>query len=137
MNLSAPSVQNDYFASTLTCDRFGDAVFGLIKASLVMRSPTQEALSVHRMVQFAVFTRLPKEERVFYLGTAISLLYHGFPNTWNKTGLQQGHGWAAWETCSSVLPHVSWLTGLTEKNKLGATNTDLFAELIFRSITRA
>ncbi|KAH0545465.1 hypothetical protein FGG08_000466 [Glutinoglossum americanum] len=73
------------------------------------------------------------EEMGFYLDSVITILSNGFPNTWKKAGHQQGHGWASWETCSEVLPHVNWLMDLSKKHKLKAGNPELFAELIFRS----
>ncbi|WEW59212.1 hypothetical protein PRK78_004681 [Emydomyces testavorans] len=112
---------------------FGDAIIELNRASLIHRQSTPKALSVHRMVQFAVFKRLPLADSLFYLDNTIQLLYYGFPNTWNQRGNKQGHGWFSWETCSAVLPHVSWLMGLTEKYQLKATNSELYAELIFRA----
>lgn len=70
-----------------------------------------------------------------YLDYAIQVLSSSFPNTWNERSHQQGHGWASWETCSAVLPHISWLMKLTEMHCLKAINPELFAELIFRAGT--
>lgn len=65
--------------------------------------------------QAAVFNRLPKADILLYLDFSITLLSNGFPNTWDKTGHHQGHGWASWETCSEVLPHVGFLMDLVQK----------------------
>jgi hypothetical protein len=69
------------------------------------------------------------------LDNTIQMLSYSFPNTWNERTRQQGHGWASWETCSAILPHVSWLMKLNEAHSLKATNPELFAELIFRTGT--
>ncbi|KAI9877967.1 MAG: hypothetical protein M1830_002335 [Pleopsidium flavum] len=52
---------------------------------------------------------------------------------WTKNRHQQGHGWASWEICSEVLPHVNYLMELVNKHKLKATDSELFAELIFQT----
>lgn len=77
----------------------------------------------------------PTETRYIrlYLDFSITLLSNGFPNTWAKTGHHQGHGWASWETCSEVLPHVSYLMALVQMYKLSPIRLETFAELIFRS----
>ena len=67
-----------------------------------------------------------------YLDFAIQVLCCAFPDTWNEKDNQQGHGWASWEACDAILPHISWLMGLTEVHKLKATDPELFAELTFR-----
>ncbi|KAI9841861.1 MAG: hypothetical protein M1837_000331 [Sclerophora amabilis] len=114
---------------------FGEAVSALIRSSLVNRSSAREALSVHRLVQAAVFARLSKDQMILFLDSTITILSNGFPNTWRKAGHQQGHGWSSWATCSKVLPHVNWLIDLVTKHKLKASYPELFAELVFRSGT--
>ncbi|PYI09529.1 TPR-like protein [Aspergillus sclerotiicarbonarius CBS 121057] len=114
---------------------FGDALIGLTKASLVTRLPSRKALSIHRLVQFTIFQRLMTAERIVYLDFAVRVLYYSFPNTWNDRNNQQGHSWASWETCSSILPHVSWLIRLTDKHGMKPKDPELFAELIFRTAT--
>lgn len=110
-------------------------MIGLSRASLINRLSTSKALSIHRLVQLFIFMRLPQVDRIFYLDSTVRMLYYGFPNTWNQRGDHQGHGWASWETCSVVLPHVSWLMRLTEEHSLKPTNLELYAELIFRAGT--
>ncbi|KAK4221160.1 hypothetical protein QBC38DRAFT_461780 [Podospora fimiseda] len=114
---------------------FGDAVAELIRASMVTRVSSSKALSVHRLVQFAVFLRLSKADRIKYFDLAVRILYYDFPNTWQHRGAHQGHGWASWETCSAILPHVSWLMILFDKYKIKSANTVLWAELVFRAGT--
>jgi hypothetical protein len=70
-----------------------------------------------------------------YFDYAIQVLSSTFPNTWNERSHQQGHGWASWETCSVVLPHISWLMKLAETKRLEPNDPELFAELIFRAGT--
>lgn len=116
----------------LTVSRFGDAVIGLTKASLVNRLPSHKAISIHRLVQFTVLSRLSVAERTMYLDYAIKVLCCAFPDTWSEMGNHQRHGSSSWELCSTILPHVSWLVGLTEAHNLKTTDPELFAELIFR-----
>ncbi|KAL1960258.1 hypothetical protein VTO42DRAFT_8801 [Malbranchea cinnamomea] len=111
---------------------FGDAVIGLTKASLVTRLPSHRALSVHRLVQFTALSRLSSAERTMYLDCAIQVLTCAFPNTWNERGIHQGHGWASWEACSVVVPHVNRLIEVAEVHSVKPTNPELFAELVFR-----
>ncbi|KAL2022812.1 hypothetical protein VTK56DRAFT_4628 [Thermocarpiscus australiensis] len=114
---------------------FGEAVMELSRTSLIRRLASSRALSMHRLVQFAVFLRLPKSERIVNFDLAVKILYFGFPNTWQARGPHQGHGWAAWETCSAILPHVSWLMQLSEKHKIKSAHPELWAELVFRTGT--
>ena len=114
---------------------FGEAVMELSRTALIHRLANSRAISVHRLVQFAVITRIPTDGKDFYFDTAINILYHDFPNTWQSTGSFQGHGFSSWETCCAVLPHVNWLMTLSKKYKLNPARPDLWAELIFRAGT--
>ena len=114
---------------------FGEAIMDLSRISLISRSPRSKALSMHRLVQFAIFANIPKTDRTFYFDSVISILYFGFANTWQKRGPHQGHGWEAWETCRAILPHVSRLMQISEKHKVKAAQSDQWAELIFRAGT--
>lgn len=114
---------------------FGDAVIGLTRASLINRMPCSKAISVHRLVQFTVFSRLPEADILMYFDYTVQVLSSGFPNTWKERTHQQGHGWASWETCSAILPHIDWLIKLAEMHSLKASDPELFAELVFRAGT--
>ncbi|KAF2468654.1 uncharacterized protein BDR25DRAFT_335130 [Lindgomyces ingoldianus] len=112
---------------------FGEVVSELItKTSLICRLTTSKSISMHRLVKFAMLIRVPEDEQTLYLDNAIQLLYHAFPNTWDQRGPQQGHGWRSWETCSAIVPHLSSLMSLQNQYNMKATNTEVFAELIFR-----
>ncbi|KAF2267608.1 TPR-like protein [Lojkania enalia] len=112
---------------------FGDAVSELMtKTSLLNRFTLLKSLSLHRLVKFTMFIRIREEERTLYLDSSIQLLYHAFPNTWDQRGEQQGHGWRYWGICSAVVAHLSSLMALQKQYDLKATNTDIFAELVFR-----
>ena len=102
---------------------------------MVTRSSAFKALSMHRLVQFAVFLRLSKSDRIAYFDLAVRILYFDFPNTWQGRGAHQGHGFASWETCSAILPHISWLMKLSEKYKIVSTDPAMWAELVFRAGT--
>ncbi|KAI9853128.1 MAG: hypothetical protein M1824_001541 [Vezdaea acicularis] len=113
---------------------FGDAVGSLLKLSLLNRSSSQKTLSLHRLVQTAIFCRLSNKEATSFFNITVQLLSSSFPNTWREKGHQQGHGWQTWETCKEILPHVQRLIELAKKHKLEANSTE-FAELIFRAGT--
>ena len=129
-----PNICLNSFPKLLT--RFGDAVSELItKTSLISRLTTIKSLSLHRLVKFAMFNQVPEDECSMYFDNAIQLLYHAFPNTWDQRGPHQGHSWHSWETCSSIVPHLSSLMVLKSEYDLKATNIEVFAELIFRIAT--
>ncbi|CAG7949070.1 unnamed protein product [Penicillium nalgiovense] len=114
---------------------FGDAVISLTRASLIVRSPAMKAITLHRLIQSTVFSRLPDQDVLIYLDCAIQMLSSSFPNSWIERTNEQGHGWKLWQTCSVILPHVSRLMILVETHSLKTTNVELFAELIFRAGT--
>lgn len=119
----------------LTINSFGDAVIDLTKASLVSRLTTHKAISIHRLIQFTVFSRLSPDETSLFFSHAVGMLSYSFPNTWNERTPQQGHGWDTWETCSLILPRVSWLIKLTQAHSVDTASQELFAELVFRAGT--
>lgn len=117
----------------LTFNSFGDAVSELMtKTSMISRLTTSKSLLLHRMVKFAIFIRIPQDKRAMYLDNVVQLLSHAFPNTWDRRGPLQGHGWRFWETCSAVVPHLSSLISLQKEYNLRASNVEMFAELVFR-----
>ena len=128
------SITFDPLGSSLTIlpNRFGDAIMELTRTSMINRLSASKSVSMHRLVQFAVLSRLSPGSRAIYFDLAVNILYFDFPNTWFDRGAHQGHGWGAWETCSAVLPHVSQLMEL-HKYDIKETRPDLWAELIFRT----
>lgn len=122
-------------ALLLTMNRFGDAIMSLTRASLIVRSPALKAITLHRLIQSTVFSRLPEADILMYMDCTIQMLSSSFPNSWIERTNQQGHGWKSWQTCSVILPHVSSLMKLVEEHSLKTTNVELFAELIFRTGT--
>jgi hypothetical protein len=107
----------------------------LNRTSMVSRLSSHKALSLHRIVQLAVFSKLYASEKVELFDIVVKILYFDFPNTWKDRGAQHGHGWASWETCSAILPHVSWLMRLCEKHMIRSADPALWAELVFRAGT--
>jgi hypothetical protein len=116
-------------------NRFRGAVTGLIDASLIVRSPELEAITLDRLMQSTVFSRLSGADILIYSDSVIRMLSCSFPNSWIERTDEQGHGWKAWQTCSPILPHVTRLMKLVETHSLKLTNIELFAELIFRTGT--
>ncbi|KAG9253974.1 uncharacterized protein F5Z01DRAFT_743372 [Emericellopsis atlantica] len=114
---------------------FSDAVAELTRSSLITRLSPSKALSMHRLVQQTVFARLLADEKLLYLDRVIEILSSAFPNTWNRRGPYQGHGYETWETCGAVLPHISRLIGLVSDHGLRPSNAGLWAELVFRAGT--
>lgn len=117
------------------CSSFGEAVTELTRTSMVCRLSSSKGLSLHRIVQLAVFHRLTASERVELFDLAVCNAYFDFPNTWKKQGAEQGHDWTSWNACSVILPRVSWLMQLYEKYKFKFSNFHLWAELVFRAGT--
>ncbi|KAK0616614.1 tpr repeat-containing protein [Immersiella caudata] len=87
---------------------FGDVVMELTRTSMIGRLSTSKSISMHRLVQLAVLSRLPAHDRVAVFDLAVEILYFDFPNTWHSPGAHQGHGFASWETCSAILPIYLW-----------------------------
>ena len=89
-------------------------------------------------MQFAVFTCLSKEVALFH-ECAIAPSLKCFPEYLEPDCAtarpQLGHSWEAWETCSKVLPRVSWLINLSKKHKIKPSDPWPFSELIFRTGT--
>ncbi|KAK0639179.1 tpr repeat-containing protein [Cercophora newfieldiana] len=112
---------------------FGDAVVELNRTSMINRLSSSKSVSMHRLVQFAVLSRLAGPSRVVYFDLAVKILYFDFPNTWLDSGAHQGHSWSSWETCSAILPHVSRLMEVSEKYRIKSANPELWAELVFRT----
>ncbi|KAI0387825.1 tpr repeat-containing protein [Hypomontagnella monticulosa] len=114
---------------------FGDAVMELIRASLVSRLASSKSLSLHRLVKFATLSKISSEEKRFYFENIVRILSYDFPNTWNKRGSYQGHGYQSWETCSAVLPHVGSLMEAMKEFKIEVSEPEDWAGLVFRSGT--
>jgi hypothetical protein len=104
----------------------------MTKTSLIDRLSSSKSLSLHRLVKFAVFMRVPEDGRTLNLDSAIQFLNHALPNTWDQRGSTQGHSYKYWNTSSAIVPHLSSLMGLKQQYNLKETNTEVFAELVFR-----
>ena len=107
----------------------------LTRAGLVTRIASSEAISVHRPVQALVLERLTPEDRIVYFDLVVNLLFYDFPNTWNAREPHQGHGFQAWESCSSVIVHIEWLVDISKEYKVTSEDYTTWAELIFRAGT--
>lgn len=116
----------------LTIRSFGQAVAELTRSSMVDRHSETKALSTHRLVQLVVFSKLSESRRVELFDLTVKLLYLNFPNTWQARGPHQGHGYASWEACESVLLHVRWLMQLSTNYQIKSEIADKWAELVFR-----
>ncbi|PGH07405.1 hypothetical protein AJ79_06307 [Helicocarpus griseus UAMH5409] len=114
---------------------FRDAVVGLTKASLVSHLSARKALSIHRLVQFTVFSRLTPSDTSVFLKSAIRMLSYSFPNSWNETTNHHDDGWQSWEAFQQIFPHITWLMRLVETHSLTVADIEIFAELIFRAGT--
>lgn len=107
----------------------------LTRTSMISRLSSSKSVSMHRLVQFAVLSRLSGQDRTLNFDLAVNILYFDFPNTWQQGGAHQGHGWSSWETCSAILPHVSRLMQVSDKYGIKPTKPDMWAELVFRTGT--
>lgn len=108
---------------------FLDAKEVLLRAALIERSADDASLSIHRLVQAAVMTRLSAAEKVEFVDKVIHVLGKGFPDTWRE---DVGHQFKAWSRCEKCLPHVSFLVKQCSKYKLHPSDPEAFAELILR-----
>lgn len=98
------------------------------------RLSSHKALSIHRLVQLTVLSRLTAEEKSTFLDHAIRILSCSFSNTCNEQTGHQNHDRAAWET-SAILPHVNRLMVLTQEYPIEITSPELFKELVSRAGT--
>lgn len=110
-------------------------MIGLIKTSLANRLSSHKALSIHRLIQLTVLSRLTTEEKSTFLDHAIRMLSCSFSSTYNEEADHQEHDGAARETCSAILPHITRLMTLTQEHSIEITSPELFAELVFRAGT--
>ena len=107
----------------------------LTRTSMISRLSSSKSVSMHRLVQFAVLSRLSTQDRILNFDLAVNILYFDFPNTWQQRGAHQGHGWSSWETCSAILPHVGRLMQVFDKYGIKPTRPEMWAELVFRTGT--
>jgi len=110
-------------------DSFLDAKEALLRAALVERSADDASLSIHRLVQAAVMTRLSAEEKIVFVDKVIHVLGKGFPDTWRE---DVGPQFKAWSRCEKCLPHVNFLVKQCSKYKLHPSDPEAFAEMILR-----
>lgn len=87
---------------------------------------------MNRMVQFAVFSEIDLLEREELFDLTVGILNSTVPNAWKGGGAQHGHGWASWETCGMIVPHVRRLMCLYEEGKVYRKSLGSFTELIFQ-----
>lgn len=99
------------------------------------RLSSHKALSIHRLVQLTVLSRLTTEEKATFLDHAIRILSCSFSNTCNGEAGHQSHDYTAMETCSAILPHVNRLMVLAQKYSIEITSSELFKGLVFRTGT--
>ena len=108
---------------------FLDAAEELLRSALIERSPEDETLSVHRLVQSTVIDIIPRERRPYYLDTAISIPSNGFPSTWNTV---TSHQFTAWEKCELCLPHVKYLMAQSKRYSIQPSDLNAYSELLLR-----
>lgn len=106
-----------------------DAKEPLLKRSLLQRDETDSSLSMHRLVQFAILESLSPQERATILDDAITILSHGFENSWNVVTTHQFENWRHFELRTA---HVQALINKSQQFKVVPENSAAFSELIFR-----
>lgn len=106
-----------------------DAKEPLLKQSLLQRDSADSSLSMHRLVQFAIMEDLSTYERTSTLNSAISILSHGFDNSWNVVTT---HQFMNWGHCELRIAHVQALISKCRQFKIAVEDPIAFAELIFR-----
>lgn len=101
----------------------------LLDNALIERLPKEKCLTMHRLIQTAVISRLKKDERGACFSEAVKLLGAGFPNTWNKV---TSHQYAAWTKTEIRVAHVSSLIKKKKQFKIPDSHPKATAELVFR-----
>lgn len=96
---------------------------------MIERDTTNAALSMHRLMQAAVIRRLSEVERTRMVDTAVTLLGHGFPNTWNTV---TDHQFTAWSQCEIRVAHVRAIASKIEAYQISVQHPRALAELDFR-----
>lgn len=97
--------------------------------ALIDKAIDQSTLSIHRLVQSAVFHRLADSERSRYFDTVVQLLSWGFPDTWSE---DVGHQINAWERCEKRVPHIYHLAKLVKRHSIRPSHGQKYAELLLR-----
>jgi len=106
-----------------------DAKEPLLKQSLLQRDEADSSLSIHRLVQFAILESLSPQERITILDNAVTILSHGFENSWNVVTTHQYENWRHFEL---RVAHVQALINKSQRFKIVPEDSAVFSELIFR-----
>ncbi|NVL93610.1 MAG: tetratricopeptide repeat protein, partial [Desulfobacterales bacterium] len=92
-----------------------EAVAALLQYSLLER--TEDALSVHRMVQAVARDRLPEDARSTWAGAALRLVESAFPSGDDPQDVR------TWPQCARLLPHALAAAGHAEALQVASEAT--------------
>lgn len=106
-----------------------DAKEPLLKRSLLQRDETDSSLSMHRLVQFAILESLSPQERTAILDNAVTILSHGFENSWNVVTT---HQYKNWKHFDQRIAHVQALINRSRQFNIVFGDPTAFSELVFR-----
>ncbi|RMY81350.1 hypothetical protein D0861_08341 [Hortaea werneckii] len=124
-----PYLQTDRLNFILDEIDFMDAKEPLLKRSLLQRDETDSSLSMHRLVQFAILESLSPQERTAILDNAVTILSHGFENSWNVVTTHQFKNWKHFD---QRIAHVQALINRSRQFNIVFGDPTAFSELIFR-----
>lgn len=110
---------------------FMNAKQGLLVTALIDRAPKSASLSVHRLVQAAVYRHFSEEDRPVYFSYAVKILLEVFPATW-KGDLSE-YLFTQWEACESCIRHVYILRDRLREYKFVPQEKSRFIELLNRA----
>ncbi|KAI7261945.1 hypothetical protein KC335_g10470 [Hortaea werneckii] len=124
-----PYLQTDRLNFVLDDIDFMDAKEPLLKRSLLQRDETDSSLSMHRLVQFAILESLSPQERTAILDNAVTILSHGFENSWNVVTT---HQYKNWKHFDQRIAHVQALINRSRQFNIVFGDPTAFSELVFR-----
>ena len=96
---------------------------------MIERRSSDSTLSMHRLVQTAVWRRLSDVDKVETFDIAVKLLGNGFPNTWNVV---TSHQFSSWKQCEARIAHVGALLEKVQTYKINVKEPAQLSELAFR-----
>jgi hypothetical protein len=103
----------------------------LFRAALLNRYPTMRSISIHRLIQAAVFDELGQDDKTRFLRLGIDLLTEVFPCAWANSG-GDGFTYAAWDWCQRCIPHVTHMSRQFSDQVMSEKDAIDFIELLLR-----
>jgi hypothetical protein len=107
----------------------GDAEEILLRTGLVDKNAGDAVLSIHRLIQAAIFRKQTLDVREKVFDIVVHVLSWAFPDTWSE---DVGHQFQSWANCEKCLPHVNHLVAQRDKHSIGLAHAQKYGELLLR-----